>query len=273
MRNIVLALALVSGLAVALPAGAATPLVTPGTEFRDALDFGVSVNASATSEVATRAYQSDAGQDYRQSKTVGFLTAAASASAVDEDAESAAASAESRMTINFADAANATISFRGGSEASATGVDGSAFAGGGQFFTYYFTALADATLDLTYAFSGPVLGCCGNRIELQSFETGFLFGETIYDRNIAGTLAGALTAGQSYRLMVSKNEYFYDAAAVRGVGSMSKSFDDVIRFSITDPNAVPAVPEPTSWLLMMLGFGMIGAAMRRRSTIRYCIAS
>jgi hypothetical protein len=28
--------------------------------------------------------------------------------------------------------------------------------------------------------------------------------------------------------------------------------------------ALPAVPEPASWALMLLGFGAIGAAMRRR---------
>jgi hypothetical protein len=39
------------------------------------------------------------------------------------------------------------------------------------------------------------------------------------------------------------------------------------------PNAAGAVPEPASWAMMMLGFGAIGGAMRRRrpalATVRY----
>ncbi|HPU14840.1 MAG TPA: PEPxxWA-CTERM sorting domain-containing protein, partial [Polymorphobacter sp.] len=35
---------------------------------------------------------------------------------------------------------------------------------------------------------------------------------------------------------------------------------------VTEFNTSPAVPEPASWALMIAGFGMMGAAMRRRRT-------
>lgn len=61
-------------------------------------------------------------------------------------------------------------------------------------------------------------------------------------------------------------------AAVDGAG-----FTDIIqgqplvRPSLPAPNALAAVPEPTSWALMILGFGAAGALLRRRTThhLRY----
>ena len=44
-----------------------------------------------------------------------------------------------------------------------------------------------------------------------------------------------------------------------------------VSFSVGD--TVPAVPEPASWALMLVGFGIVGAAMRRRpSSIRLIYA-
>ena len=49
-----------------------------------------------------------------------------------------------------------------------------------------------------------------------------------------------------------------------GVGGLS--------FTISDINAVTPVPEAATWLSMILGFGIVGAAMRRRSTLRSAVA-
>jgi PEP-CTERM motif len=38
------------------------------------------------------------------------------------------------------------------------------------------------------------------------------------------------------------------------------------RFSASFSPLNPAVPEPSTWLMMILGFGMVGASMRRRKT-------
>jgi PEP-CTERM motif len=39
---------------------------------------------------------------------------------------------------------------------------------------------------------------------------------------------------------------------------------DNLTFDIKDANVIDAVPEPATWLSMILGFGLTGAAMRRR---------
>ena len=40
------------------------------------------------------------------------------------------------------------------------------------------------------------------------------------------------------------------------------------RFSLTD-NGVASVPEPTSWTMMIFGFGAVGASVRRRHVTRF----
>ena len=49
-----------------------------------------------------------------------------------------------------------------------------------------------------------------------------------------------------------------------GIGGLS--------FTISDINAVTPVPEAATWLSMILGFGVVGAAMRRRSSLRSAVA-
>lgn len=46
-----------------------------------------------------------------------------------------------------------------------------------------------------------------------------------------------------------------------GVGTLNEAIDD-----ITFSAAVAAVPEPGTWAMMLLGFGAIGAGLRRRRT-------
>ena len=38
------------------------------------------------------------------------------------------------------------------------------------------------------------------------------------------------------------------------------------------PTASPVVPEPATWAMMIAGFGLVGAAMRRRTTVRFANA-
>lgn len=260
------------GLAAALSAAApaTATVVIPGMAGRDTVRIGISTGANATSIASgaeARPFVSDSFSDERRSAVIGNFSATGSAAAADQSAAGfAQSSARTTATIDFIDAAAATLTFRGGSSATSGAVDGSAFAGGGQYFDYYFSVTADSTFDLSYAFSARTLGCCGNRIELRDFTAGRQpIGHTIAGTDTSGTLTAALTAGSFYGLSVGKGEYAgVDAASVRGVGSRTFDFDDVIRFSITDPNATAPVPEPATWATMILGLAAIGSAARRR---------
>lgn len=47
---------------------------------------------------------------------------------------------------------------------------------------------------------------------------------------------------------------------------------DPLRGSILDNVSISAVPESASWAMMIAGFGLAGAAIRRRSTVRFVTA-
>lgn len=55
-------------------------------------------------------------------------------------------------------------------------------------------------------------------------------------------------------------------AYTNGAGSLYSAFDDT---EITISEIKSAVPEPSSWMMMILGFGAVGYAMRRKTVPRY----
>lgn len=87
--------------------------------------------------------------------------------------------------------------------------------------------------------------------------------------------------GDSYRLendsVTLAPELTFMGTAISAPG-MGFAFPDTVyafdngRFGPNfrfDVAAAPGVPEPASWALLILGFGMIGAARRRRTTLAY----
>ena len=51
-----------------------------------------------------------------------------------------------------------------------------------------------------------------------------------------------------------------------------KGIADVTGTGLTFSATVAAVPEPATWAMMIGGFGMIGASLRRRSTVRIVVS-
>ena len=53
--------------------------------------------------------------------------------------------------------------------------------------------------------------------------------------------------------------------AGRGTGFQFREFSSLdFRFGIAGSSMLSAVPEPASWAMMLIGFGVIGGAMRSR---------
>ena len=60
----------------------------------------------------------------------------------------------------------------------------------------------------------------------------------------------------------------YYALTVGGFGGDTGSYT----LNFQGGSALPGVPEPTTWALLILGFGAVGAGMRRRTTTRVAYA-
>jgi hypothetical protein len=89
-----------------------------------------------------------------------------------------------------------------------------------------------------------------------------LEGTTLVDILINGSVFGQYS--------VANGENFFGFLAAPGTGFTSIGFDtngtgvvDLRQVRIGLANSVPAIPEPGTWAMMLLGFGGIGFAMRR----------
>jgi len=110
----------------------------------------------------------------------------------------------------------------------------------------------------------------GKSITLDSFDMGritgaFLTNLRVYDLgwNLLWSVSSQIAsfeAALSYAPNVSATN---GLIIQHGPGSENRGLDNIV-FTVKDSVAMPAVPEPASWAMMIAGFGLVGAAMRRR---------
>jgi hypothetical protein len=131
-----------------------------------------------------------------------------------------------------------------------------------------FTPTVSGNFRLSWLDAGRPAGCCGgNQRYYVVIEDGFSLSPLLY---LGATTTGqgwtvrqgsvpiGLTAGTSYTLTFQGMERNSDQT----------SFIDGVSLDL----APGAVPEPASWALMLGGFGLTGAAMRRRTRAKFVYA-
>jgi hypothetical protein len=79
-----------------------------------------------------------------------------------------------------------------------------------------------------------------------------------HDPTTSGVFQANVTAGQFYVVALNGNPNIGACCSRNFSGAMDGTFD----WSITERDA--GVPEPASWTLMLVGFGGLGAVLRRR---------
>lgn len=130
---------------------------------------------------------------------------------------------------------------------------------GGADWSYTFTALGDGLFTMNYAVVGA-----GQLFGLQGWEIGFTGvgagGPTrdFFDPAASGTLFGQLISGQEYTVTLDGHPNISGGGVYSG--EVSGQFD----WRITEQIVGSAAPEPSTWALMIAGFGMAGVVARRR---------
>ena len=104
-------------------------------------------------------------------------------------------------------------------------------------------------------------------------------GVPLYDDNTLGgygsfpvnTPVGASNGSNFLGLRVtSAGQNFYGFLYSTNAQVNSYGFESVANTGITATTTVPAaVPEPGTWAMMILGFGVIGYAIRRKTVVRF----
>lgn len=78
-----------------------------------------------------------------------------------------------------------------------------------------------------------------------------------------GSVVAVLSTPNTFQFLGSGNTFVAQESGVLNLGYFDSNFEDnagTISFGIS------AVPEPATWAFMILGFGAVGATMRRRGT-------
>lgn len=73
--------------------------------------------------------------------------------------------------------------------------------------------------------------------------------------------------GQFFGFTSDEPFVFVGISPGTGVGSSERYTLDNMRFGLARVGAAPGVPEPAAWTLMIMGFGLAGAAIRRRRAL------
>lgn len=109
---------------------------------------------------------------------------------------------------------------------------------------------------ITFAFASPVSAFAFNWGAADEFWTVELFDG-----------ASLLSSYQLTPTESSNNkEYFgFTGAGITSVSLTTAASDYVFLDNLTYTSAAGAVPEPATWAMMVLGFGLVGASVRRRA--------
>ncbi len=128
-------------------------------------------------------------------------------------------------------------------------------------WTYQFTATSNGVFDVTYDVIGvgDTVGLGG--WNLLANNAIVLALQNNQNPTAGGHFVTSLTAGQTYSFQLKSNMFRASTGVLNGVhGNVTGNFV----WKIIEGAVPGAVPEPASWAMFLMGFGIMGAGLRRR---------
>lgn len=156
------------------------------------------------------------------------------------------------LTLDYTGFANGVFVFQIGSDLTTANSASVLTIGGDSGSGLFWNVGRAATLGTATSFAGNIIA--GTAVTLTTGAS-ILCGRAI-----------ALTAA----VTMDGNAISNNCTGTGTLGSGRSDFDS--RGFAGDPNAIGGVPEPASWALLLTGFGMTGAMLRRRQALALVLA-
>ncbi len=138
--------------------------------------------------------------------------------------------------------------------------------GNDWFYSFIANGNGTFTMDVFVSAGGDRNGFRGFDLLVNGVVSSSLLDDD--DPSIFTTLSFGLTAGEQYTFALRNDAFRRVNEASDFDGIMSGQFN----WRIEDVITPGAVPEPSSWALMIAGFGLVGSAMRQRDGVRVTFA-
>jgi hypothetical protein len=116
-----------------------------------------------------------------------------------------------------------------------------------------------------FSFQNTQFGDSGSLTNPGTTAFGFNYGDYV---NEGLPVVLTLNTGEIFTIHPTNTAQFIGFTSLAPITTVSFESPNTVAFDVISVSSIASVPEPATWALMLLGFGLIGFAMRKRSSIR-----
>lgn len=116
-----------------------------------------------------------------------------------------------------------------------------------------------------FSFQNTQFGDSGSLTNPGTTAFGFNYGNYV---NEGLPVILTLNTGEIFTINPTNTAQFIGFTSLAPITAVSFQSANTVAFDVISVSSIASVPEPATWALMLIGFGIIGFAMRKHSKIR-----